>query len=61
MLQAQFATVRGPANLVNKKEIDVIMRACVILHNMIVKDEQDNYKLAFDYNVVEKNISRADC
>jgi len=25
----------------------------VILHNMIVEDERDNYELAFDYDVVE--------
>ena len=29
------------------------MRACVILDNMIIEDEQDNYELAFDYDVVE--------
>ena len=25
----------------------------VILHNMIVEDEPDNYELAFDYDIVE--------
>jgi len=36
-----------------QEDIGVVMRACVILHNMIVEDKCDNYKLAFDYNVVE--------
>ena len=29
------------------------MGACVIFHNMIAKDERDNYELAFDYDVVK--------
>jgi len=53
VLQARFAIVRGPARLMDEEEIGVIMRACVILHNMIVEDERDNYELAFDYDVVE--------
>ena len=32
------------------------MRASVILHNIIVEDEQDNYELAFDYDVVEGTV-----
>jgi len=55
VLQARFSIVRGPARLLEEEEIDVIMRACVILHNMIVEDEWDNSKLAFDYDVVEGN------
>ena len=41
-LQARFAIVRGPTRLLEEEEIGVIMRACVILHNMIVEDERDN-------------------
>jgi len=55
LLQALFAIARGPARLMKKEEIGVVMRACVILHNMIVEDERDNYELAFDYNVVEES------
>jgi len=36
-----------------QEEIGIVMRACVILHYMIVEDERDNYELAFGYNVVE--------
>ena len=36
-----------------EKEISVMMRACVILHNMIVEDEQDNHELAFNYDVAD--------
>ena len=32
-----------------------VMRACVILHNMIVEDECDSYELVFDYDVVEES------
>jgi len=38
-----------------EEEVGVVMRACVILHNMIVEDEHDNYELAFDYDVVEES------
>ena len=31
------------------------MRACVILHKMIVEDERDNYELAFGYDVSEES------
>jgi len=40
----------------DQREIGIIMRASVILHNMIVEDEQDNYGLAFDYDVVEGTV-----
>jgi len=53
VLQAQFAIICGLARLMKEEEIGVIMKACMILHNMIVEDEWDNYELAFDYDVVE--------
>ncbi|KAL0662493.1 hypothetical protein Bca4012_099330 [Brassica carinata] len=43
VLQARFAVVRNPSNLWNKDKIGNIMRACIILHNMIVEDERDLY------------------
>ena len=56
MLQARFTIVRGPGYLMDQREIDIIMRACVILHDMIVEDERDNYEFAFDYDVVDGTI-----
>jgi len=31
----------------------MIMKACVILHNMIVEDKRDSYGLAYDYEHVD--------
>jgi len=45
-VQAQFVIVSGPARLMKEEEIGIIIRVCVILNNMIVEDEQDNYELA---------------
>ena len=53
VLQARFAIVRGPARHLEKGELGMIMKACVILHNMIIKDERDSYGLAFDHEHVE--------
>ena len=55
VLQARFAIIRGPARNMDKGELGMIMKACVILHNMIVADERDSYDLAFDYYDVEDN------
>ena len=53
VLQARFAIVRGPARYMKEKVMSLIMKACVILHNMIVEDERDSYDLAFDYEHVD--------
>jgi len=34
----------------------MIMKACIILHNMIVEDERDLYDLSFVYDHVEDSI-----
>jgi len=39
VLQTRFAIIRGPAQNMDKGELGMIMKACVILHNMIVEDE----------------------
>ena len=57
MLQARFAIVRGPAHLWRTKALDYIMKAYIILHNMIIEDEHDaNGAEDFDYEQVPKNI-----
>ncbi|XP_033131629.1 uncharacterized protein LOC117126737 [Brassica rapa] len=43
VLQSLFAIVKNPALLWDKIKIGKIMRACIILHNMIVEDERDGY------------------
>uniref|UniRef100_A0A0D3DLU7 DDE Tnp4 domain-containing protein n=1 Tax=Brassica oleracea var. oleracea TaxID=109376 RepID=A0A0D3DLU7_BRAOL len=43
VLQARFAIVKNPALFWDKVKIEKIMRACIILHNMIVEDERDGY------------------
>uniref|UniRef100_A0A0D3AXG9 DDE Tnp4 domain-containing protein n=1 Tax=Brassica oleracea var. oleracea TaxID=109376 RepID=A0A0D3AXG9_BRAOL len=43
VLQARFAIVKNPSFFWDKVKIGKIMRACIILHNMIVEDERDGY------------------
>ncbi|WZZ77775.1 putative nuclease HARBI1 [Brassica napus] len=50
VLQARFAIVKNPALLWDKIKIGKIMRACIILHNMIVEDERDGYT-QFDLSI----------
>ena len=40
ILQSQFAIVRGPARFWDQKILRYIMNACVIMHNMIIENEQ---------------------
>ena len=50
VLQSRFAIVKNPALFWDKIKIGRIMRACIILHNMIVENERDGYSL---FNVDE--------
>uniref|UniRef100_A0A0D3C144 DDE Tnp4 domain-containing protein n=1 Tax=Brassica oleracea var. oleracea TaxID=109376 RepID=A0A0D3C144_BRAOL len=43
VLQARFAIVKNPSLFWDKVKIEKIMRACIILHNMIVEDKRDGY------------------
>uniref|UniRef100_A0A0D3AN68 DDE Tnp4 domain-containing protein n=1 Tax=Brassica oleracea var. oleracea TaxID=109376 RepID=A0A0D3AN68_BRAOL len=43
VLQARFAIVKNLALSLDKTKIGKIMRACIILHNMIVENERDEY------------------
>jgi len=40
VLQAKWKILHRPARLWNQKVLNSIMRACVILHNMVVEDER---------------------
>ena len=55
ILQVRFAIIRGPARNMDKAGLGMIMKACIILHNMIVEDERDSYDLSFEYDDVEDN------
>jgi Plant transposon protein len=57
VLQARFAIISNPVRIWCKKTIGQIMRACVIIHNMIVEDERDSYSTNFDYSDEEVNIN----
>ncbi|XP_074342816.1 uncharacterized protein LOC141685291 [Apium graveolens] len=47
VLQSRFAIVRGPTRFWDKDDLGRIMRACIIIHNMIVEDERDTYATQF--------------
>ena len=53
VLQARFAIVCGPARYMKEKVMSLIMKTCVILQNMTVKNKRDSYDLAFDYEQVD--------
>lgn len=42
VLQQRFAIIRGPSRMFKVKELTNMMKACVILHNMIIEDERDD-------------------
>jgi len=39
VLQSRFTIIRGPARPWDIETLALIMRACIIMHNMIVEDE----------------------
>jgi hypothetical protein len=40
VLQSRFAIVRGPTRFWDEHTLELIMRACIIMHNMIVANER---------------------
>ncbi|CAN7079311.1 unnamed protein product [Brassica oleracea var. botrytis] len=56
VLQARFAIVKNPALSLDKEKIGKIIRACIILHNMIVKNERGGYTL-YDTSEFEEGDS----
>ena len=55
VLQARFAIVRGPARLWKLEVLKDIMKACIILHNMIVEDERNANELDFTYDTMDES------
>lgn len=54
VLQSRFAVIQNPSRLWDKEVVRDIMYACVILHNMIIEDEQDlNLEPCFDEQIVQ--------
>ncbi|XP_050278083.1 uncharacterized protein LOC126719591 [Quercus robur] len=54
VLQARFTIVRGPARFFHLKTLQKIMKACIILHNMIVEDERDDNEVVdLDYEQID--------
>ncbi|XP_050249307.1 uncharacterized protein LOC126696663 [Quercus robur] len=55
VLQARFAIVREPARFFHLETLQKIMKACIILHNMIVEDERDDNEVVdLDYEQIDK-------
>ncbi|KAL7224560.1 hypothetical protein ACSBR1_025929 [Camellia fascicularis] len=55
VLQARFAIVRGLARRWDLQTLKDIMNACIILHNMIIKDERDaKGEQNIDYEQIDK-------
>jgi len=50
VLQARFAIIRNPSRMWQMNSLAEIMYACIILHNMIVEDERDSFRVRYDDN-----------
>ena len=44
VLQARFAIIKGPGRFWYREDLTYIMKACIVLHNMIVEDERDDFE-----------------
>ncbi|RWR72915.1 putative nuclease HARBI1 [Cinnamomum micranthum f. kanehirae] len=56
VLQARFAIVRGLARLWDRQTLQHIMKACIIMHNLIIEDECDQI-LPLNYDAREGECS----
>jgi len=52
VLQARFAIVKNPIKLWKPKALSNVMRACVILHNMITEEEKGKFPSYLGYDPV---------
>ncbi|KAM0059439.1 putative harbinger transposase-derived protein [Helianthus debilis subsp. tardiflorus] len=57
VLQQRFAIIRGPSRMFKAKVLTNIMKACVILHNMITEDERDDGdSLNIEYDQLDNDL-----
>ena len=55
VLQARFAIVHGPVRFFYHETLQDIMKACIILHNMIIEDERDEAEAVdLDYEQIDE-------
>jgi hypothetical protein len=57
VLQSRFAIVRGPAKGWKRKEIGDVMKACVIMHNMIVEEERETGRQNRSYEAMGERVT----
>lgn len=57
VLQARFAILRIPARFWERSLLSKIMYACIIIHNMIVEDERDTYRVRYDFNSCDQGCN----
>ncbi|XP_051229799.2 uncharacterized protein [Lolium perenne] len=55
VLKARFNILAVPGRSYSRRTLGLIMRACVILHNMIIDDERDT-NLENIYETVDSNV-----
>lgn len=61
ILQARFVIIRGPTRWWSRENFQYIMMTCIILYNMIVEDERDEYiHEIFDLNDIPTDPMRAE-
>ncbi|KAK1579907.1 hypothetical protein QYE76_010812 [Lolium multiflorum] len=58
VLKARFNILAVPGRSYSRRTLGLIMRACVILHNMIIDDERGT-NLEHTYETVESNVGPA--
>ncbi|KAK1650361.1 hypothetical protein QYE76_068166 [Lolium multiflorum] len=58
VLKARFNILAVPGRSFSRRTLGLIMRACVILHNMIIHDERGT-NLEHNYETVESNVGPA--
>ncbi|KAI4982712.1 hypothetical protein ZWY2020_023204 [Hordeum vulgare] len=57
VLQSRFAIIRGPAKGWKRNEIGDVMKACVIMHNMIVEEERETGRQSCTFDAMGERVS----